>query len=88
MAENHIEDIIQEVDEMGNNSDLDLESLNSFDGFNECDIPLSPCANLYHSDIDIADIDILDVHSSNSNSESKNENNDQGDQDNPMTNPE
>ena len=36
MAEN----IIQEVDEMDNNLDLDLESLDSFDGFNENDIPM------------------------------------------------
>ena len=49
-----------------NNLDLDLESLNSFDGFNEYDIPMSPHANLYDSDIDIADIDILDVNSSDS----------------------
>ena len=66
---------------MGNNSDLDLESLDSFDVFNEYDIPLSP-----HADIDISDMNFSD-----SNSESKNENNDQGDdqgdQDNPMINP-
>ena len=83
--ENIIEDNIQ----MDNNSDLDLESLDSFDGFNEHDIPLSPHSNLYDSDIDNADIDILDVTSSNSNSES--ENDDQGDQDDPdatMINPE
>ena len=91
MAENIIEDVIQEVDEMDNNLDLDLESLDSFDGFNEYDIPLSPCANLYNSniDIDIADIDISDMNSSDSNSESENDDQgDEGDQDTPMINPE
>ena len=77
--ENIIEDNIQ----MDNNSDLDLESLASFDGFNEYDIPLSPRSNLYDSDIDNADIDILDVTSSDSNSESEND-----DPDAPMINPE
>ena len=77
--ENIIEDNIQ----MDNNSDLDLESLDSFDGFNEHDIPLSPHSNLYDSDIDNADIDISDVTSSDSNLESEND-----DQDAPMINPE
>ena len=79
---NIIEDNIQ----MDNNSDLYLESLDSFDGFNEHDIPLSPHSNLYYSDIDNADIDISDVTSSDSNSES--ENGDQDYPDAPMINPE
>ena len=86
MAKNIVEDIIQEVDVMDNNLDLDLESLDSFDGFNEYNIALSSCANLYDSDIDIADKDISDMNSSDSNLES--ENDDQGDEDTPIINPE
>ena len=70
------------------NSDLDLESLHSFYGFNEYDLPMSPLANLYNSDIDIADIDISDTSFSDSNSESNNENNDQADEETPIINPE
>ena len=96
MAQNNIEDNIHEVNEMDNisdnnsntNSDLDLESLDSFDGFNEYDLPMSPHANLYNSDIDIADIDTSDLSFSDSNLESKNENNDQGDEETPIINPE
>ena len=84
MAEN----IIQEVDEMDNNLDLDLKSLDSFDSFNKYDIPMSPHANLYNSDIDIAYVDISDVNSSDSNSESENDDQGDEDEDTPMINPE